>query len=294
MDIKLITELSDIEKAWWENEIKSFRAKYIKDPKEYAKIVLLERGITREELKINLESIIEVTREKIWQTYLIDEAVFHEKILTHLAKSRDLPKDILHDIVSKNLLGSDLGRLTPEQLSEKISAVVGEFTGRVMPYIYQLSLSTTNSRRSRSGKTFEVLMETLFDIFEYPYGNQSSVGNATYEESNLGKKVDLIVPSIEAYTQNRPKCAVVTMKTSLRERWQEVAEELNRTNVPHIYLLTVDKSVTANTVQIMKRYNITLVLYKTEKESKFKDYSNVQDFQTFFLEEMPHIIGYWK
>jgi hypothetical protein len=31
------------------------------------------------------------------------------------------------------------------------------------------------------------------------------------------------------------------MKTSLRERWQEVAEEIERTKIPEIHLLTVDE-----------------------------------------------------
>lgn len=84
------------------------------------------------------------------------------------------------------------------------------------------------------------------------------------------------------------------MKTTLRERWQEVAEELQRTNVPHIYLLTVDKDVTLNTAEIMKQYNITLVLYKKDKDRSLKGCANVIDYETFFLKEMPHILSYWK
>jgi hypothetical protein len=33
------------------------------------------------------------------------------------------------------------------------------------------------------------------------------------------------------------------MKTSLRERWQEVAEEIERTKIPEIHLLTVDEDI---------------------------------------------------
>lgn len=292
MDIQVITELDSQEKKWWESEIKKYRSKLIKEPKAYAKIIILEKGLTKEDLENDVESVIEETREAIWQTYLIDEANFHKEILVHLSNTRDLPKNILEKLISNNLL-ENFDELSKDTLASKVAEIVGEYTGKIMPYIYQLSLSTTNSRRSRSGKTFETLIETLFDVFGYPYGDQSSIGNVSYE-SNLGKKVDLIVPDIQSYIKNRPKCAVVTMKTSLRERWQEVAEELQRTNVPHIYLLTVDRDVTPNTVAIMKRYNITLVVYKTEKQTKFTEYENVQDFQTFFLQEMPHILSYWK
>jgi hypothetical protein len=84
------------------------------------------------------------------------------------------------------------------------------------------------------------------------------------------------------------------MKTTLRERWQEVAEELSRTNVPHIYLLTADTSVTLNVINTMKQYNITLVVYSNEKTNKFSESENVQDFARFFSIEMPHIISYWS
>ncbi len=288
----MITELNAKEKLWWEIEIKKARDRIIQNPKSYAKNLLREEKFTKEDLERDIEGIIENTREKIWESYLIDEAVFHKEILVHLSKTRHLPRQILHNLIAKNILEGDQ-KINKLDFANKVAEVVGEYTGKIMPYIYQLSLSTTNSRRSRSGQTFETLIEALFDIFDYSYTNQSSIGNANYE-SNLGKKVDLIVPNIDSYIKNRPKCAVVTMKTSLRERWQEVAEELNRTNVPHIYLLTVDKNVTKNTVSIMKRYNITLVVYRSEKDAKFSDFSNVQDFHTFFLHEMPHILSYWE
>jgi hypothetical protein len=132
------------------------------------------------------------------------------------------------------------------------------------------------------------------DVFGYPYKDQSALGTTFYRQNNLGKKVDLIIPGADEYLRNRSKCAVVTMKTTLRERWQEVAEELSRTNIPHIYLLTIDDSLTSNVINTMNQYNITVVLYSSEKITKFSDKENVQDFKTFFLREMPHIVEYWK
>jgi len=294
-DIKdLIVELEPAEQEWWEETIKEFRRRIIKEPKHYAQTILTQKGITRETLAENVEGVLRNAREEVWQMYLQDESKFHSEVLAYLVKNRNVPKEILTKIIDSELLGVDYSVLTKEQLTEQMARVVGEYAGRIMPYIYCLSLSTTQSRRSRAGKTFEHIIETFMEVFGYPYKDQSALGTNFYRQNNLGKKVDLIVPGADEYARNRSKCAVVTMKTSLRERWQEVAEELSRTNIPHIYLLTLDDAITSNVVNTMNQYNITVVLYSTEKVSKFSDKENVQDFQTFFLKEMPHIISYWK
>jgi hypothetical protein len=49
------------------------------------------------------------------------------------------------------------------------------------------------------------------------------------------------------------------MKTSLRERWQEVAEEIERTKIPEIHLLTVDEDISKNKAQEMANHNIIVI-----------------------------------
>lgn len=290
----LIVELDNVEGEWWAETIQEFRLKIIKEPKHYAREILLRKGITRKDLEEDIDSILKDTRESVWQMYLQDEAAFHSEVLSYLIKTRNAPKEILANIINSELLSTDVMNSSKEELTERVARIVGGYAGRVMPYIYALSLSTTQSRRSRAGKVFEHIIETFMELSGYPYKNQSALGTSFFKENDLGKKVDLIVPGADEYVRNRAKCAVITMKTSLRERWQEVAEELSRTNVPHIYLLTVDDALTSNVINTMKRYNITVVLYGDEKESKFASLDNVQDFRTFFFREMPHITSYWK
>lgn len=293
-ELYLITSLDEEELIWWQETIKEFRHRIIKEPKSYAIEIIDKERITKEQLVKNTEKYLELLRESVWQRYLLDEARFHREVISHLIQTRDLPRNILTQILNEDFFKMDYSKIAKEEVLKRMSKIVGECAGRVMPYIYELSLSTTQSRRSRAGKVFEKIIETFFDIFEYSYNNQSSIGNAAYNIQNLGKKVDLIIPNVESYLSNRPKCAVITMKTTLRERWQEVAEELNRTNVPHIYLLTVDRNVSTNTAIIMRQYNITLVLYKTEKNRIFTEHPNVLDYETFFLKEMPYILEYWN
>lgn len=291
---KLIFELDESESKWWGETIIEFRSRLVKEPRRYTDEVLGKRAISLDQLKKSVDSILEEVRQEVWELYLIDEANFHKEVLAHLVEVREVPRDILTRLIDNKVFEDDYATLSREELVKRVAEVVGDYAGRIMPYIYALSLSTTNSRRSRSGKTFEAIIEAFMDIYAYPYQNQSSLGREFFEVHKLGKKVDLIVPSADAYSKNRAKCAVVTAKTSLRERWQEVAEELQRTNVPHIFLLTADDAVTGNTVDIIGNYNITLVVYSSEKDSKFKERHKVIDYRTFFNDEMPHIIGYWS
>lgn len=118
--------------------------------------------------------------------------------------------------------------------------ILGEF---IHIYIYKVALSNTNSRRSRAGKTFEAIIYKVYESLNYTYDSQSKVGRKSFTDLGLGKKVDSILPNISAYSKRRNKTIVGTMKTSLRERWQEVAEEIERTKIPEIHLLTADQDI---------------------------------------------------
>ena len=77
----------------------------------------------------------------------------------------------------------------------------------------------------------------------------------------LGKKVDSILPNINCFSRRRNKTIIGTMKTTLRERWQEVAEEIERTKIPEIHLLTVDQEISSSKASEMANHNIVVVVY---------------------------------
>ena len=82
------------------------------------------------------------------------------------------------------------------------------------------------------------------------------------------------------------------MKTSLRERWQEVVEETTLSNLPNIYLLTCDNDISSSKIQQMREHNIILVVFKEVKE-KLKDFESVISFEYYFSKEIPSIMEYW-
>ncbi len=207
-----------------------------------------------------------------------------------LYKVLDTPKHIL-DL----LLTNKITELTGEKLKDEIIKICGEYAGRIFPYVYRISLSNTQSRRSRAGKTFEAIIYKVYDCLGYTFDSQSKVGRKTFTELGLGKKVDSILPNIEAYEKRRNKTIIGTMKTTLRERWQEVAEEIERTKIPEIHLLTADESISKSKAQEMNNHNIIVVAYDWIANSEsLKQMKNIISFEEYLFEEIPSILKFWS
>jgi hypothetical protein len=291
--ISNVTTLSESEKDWWTDQIKDFRRRYIKPPMHYVSETITKLQYSPQDIRQNIEKLLIQDREDVYNLYLKDEAILNAKLVSHLIDNRKIPNEIFNVIVEKKILNIELDAIAPEKYKKLLSEAIGEYTGAVFPYFYELSLSTTNSRRSRAGKTFESLIEKTLEILEVPFENQSQLGTSFYKEHNLGKKVDLIIPGRLAYEKRRSSCGVISVKTSLRERWQEVVEELNRSNTRHIYLATLDEGISDNQIQLMKNYAITLVVRENEKNTKFKDAGTVESFQHFFNTTIPHLLSAW-
>lgn len=285
--------LTETESDWWDKTIQEFRKEYVKSPREYVDLCINQKNYKLEDLKEDIETLLIDERETIYKLFLKDESVMNGKLVTHLIKNREIPSSTYEELLENSNIFEESSNLTIEHFRDKTATLIGEYTGEIFPYLYALSLSSTNSRRARAGGTFEMLIEKCLDIFNYPYQNQSSLGTEFYNSNRIGKKVDLIIPGRKAYEQRRTACAIVSAKTTLRERWQEVVEELNRSNVRHIYLATLDEGITGNQIDIMKEYNITLVVRKLEKVSKFSKAGNVESFETFFNVTIPHLLEVW-
>lgn len=85
------------------------------------------------------------------------------------------------------------------------------------------------------------------------------------------------------------------MKTTLRERWQEVVEEISRSNLPNIHLLTIDDDISDSKAEQMSQHNITLVVPRDVKQqTKLQNRRSIIDFETYFCEEIPAVMQYWR
>ncbi|WP_237733021.1 type II restriction endonuclease [Bathymodiolus azoricus thioautotrophic gill symbiont] len=286
----IITEIPVDEQEKFEKLIKSCRSKYIRTSQEIVDKVFKEKPVYLQNIKNKevSQSILGL-RGLVWNEYLKDEVSFNIILMQKMHTTLKTPQHILELLVNKKIT-----ELKEKDLLKEVRSLCGEYAGRVFPYIYKIALSNTNSRRSRAGKTFESIVYKVYDILEYDFDSQNKVGRKTFTKLGLGKKVDSILPSVDCYEQRRNKTIIGTMKTSLRERWQEVAEEIERTKIPEIHLLTVDEDISKSKAQEMANHNIIVVAYDWVANSEsLTSMKNIISFEDYLFEEIPSILKFW-
>lgn len=268
--------------------IKKHRKKIISSPKDTFEIAIksYKKQIDKKHISQNIKDL----RQVCYDIFLEQENNFNAFILSNIADNFNLPNRILDNITKEFF---KLSNANYDNFKHNFKEYFGSYAGAISPYIYALCLSNTNARRSRAGKTFENVIYHLYSHFNFSFDAQANIGKNAFSSLGLGKVVDSILPSIEAFEKRRNKCIVGSMKTSLRERWQEVVEEISRSNLPNIFLLTCDDDISANKIKQMREHNIILVVFD-EVKNKLKDYESVISFENYFCDEIPAIMDFWN
>lgn len=145
-------------------------------------------------------------RAAVWKDFLVLEKEFTAKIAEELVRQSNT--SVLSTIVEDP-------NLTKE---EKVTNFVNELIKQFDEYLYALHLSNTQSRRSRAGNEFEYIIYKLLAHAEFQYDDQGMLGNDRFQAVGLGKLVDIVIPGVVEYNLEKHKCALVSMKTTLRER----------------------------------------------------------------------------
>ncbi|ATO38774.1 hypothetical protein GTID1_17285 [Geobacillus thermodenitrificans] len=228
----------------------------------------------------NPSDYVSQMRETLWAEYKILEKQFNAKMAEELVERSNI--QIMTRIVSDDSLSNE----------EKVKRIVNEFTRNFDEHLYDLNLSNTQSRRSRAGKEFEYIIYKLLTHAEIHYDDQGVLGNERFSEVGLGKLVDCVIPGVSEYNLEKHKCALVSMKTTLRERWAEVPEELSRTGAQSMYLLTLDDDISNEKINTIYSHNVYLVVPDSEKNTKYANNPKVYGL-TNFLWELDDIMRYW-
>jgi len=171
------------------------------------------------------------------------------------------------------ILGDD-----PEEMSvqQALMNIVTEF-----PKIDRVLLSAAQTRKARAGASFEHHIERMLVDGGIPHAVQVVV------ESK--RRPDFVLPDRRTYaTPDRAHEAalVLSAKTTLRERWKQVASEIRNCD---LYLATVDETIAANAIADMEQQGITLVVPESLKHSDTTTYrkaANVISFKEFFETEL--------
>lgn len=167
------------------------------------------------------------------------------------------------------ILGDDPSAVSVEQA---LINIITEF-----PRIDSILLSAAQTRKSRAGTSFELHIETLLVDANIPHQVQAVI--------DAKKRPDFILPSLEAYadkSRSRKGALVLSAKTTLRERWKQVTQEIKDCD---LYLATVDENIAENAIDDMQRLGIFLVVPESLKNSDtttYKEQKNVISFKDFF------------
>lgn len=208
----------------------------------------------------NASDIVRILRKNCWESYCDYEKRFSSSMLKNLAS--DIPSiDKLHGIDA-----------------------VAEFVEKYPDHIYNLSLSNTQSRRSRAGKEFEAIIELILIGADIPLDSQGSIGKSTFDDMGLQKLVDLVIPSVVYYKKDKRRSVLVSAKTTLRERWQEVPEEKQRTGADRMYLFTLDDSISEKVLKNLVEASIYIVTTSFIKESRYNNDVRVLTFEDLIRE----------
>lgn len=238
-------------------EIKNLRNKVFEQPYELVYNTFTKLGYdTKDEhfFRNNASNIIENLRNGCW-----DEFIPVEKKFT---------TDMLKSLIDEEHV-NDLNPV------EAITWFAEEFP----EHIYALTLSNTQSRRSRAGKEFEAIIELILIGAGVPLDSQGNVGKQDFLNKGLGKMVDIVSPGAVEYIVNKRNTVLISAKTTLRERWQEVPEEMGRTGAMEMFLATLDENISQEVLDNLYEANVQITTTKKIKDDNYKGNSRVLTFE---------------
>ena len=173
----------------------------------------------------------------------------------------------------KTIFGDDPGKTSPQAA---VRAAISNFDD-----INRIFLSAGQQRKSRAGYSFEHHLKRMLLDGDIPHEEQVVI------ESK--KRPDFILPSLRVYkdaSRNTEDALVLSLKTTLKERWKQVHGEIKNCD---LYLGTLDENIAANAIEDMATQGIRLVVPESLKNSDVTTYRhmpNVISFSEFFSKDI--------
>ncbi|MCH6572596.1 MAG: hypothetical protein IH809_03015, partial [Proteobacteria bacterium] len=86
-----------------------------------------------------------------------------------------------------------------------------------------------------------------------------------FEAQHREHRVDFMLPDYAHYEKDRTQCVLLSVKRTLRERWQQVVDELHKMNCPNVFLATTDEKISTSKMRDIARRNIKLTVFDDVK-----------------------------
>ena len=150
------------------------------------------------------------------------------------------------------------------------------------------SHSVSNRRKSRTGTSLELNLESIFVDEKLAFETQVITENK--------KKPDFLFPSGKAYhdmTFPNAKLHMMAAKTCCKDRWRQILNEANRIAPKHLF--TLQQGVSSNQLREMKDNNVELVVPKPHLGSFPKEWRNslftLDSFVLYIRNQQANISG---
>ena len=146
-------------------------------------------------------------------------------------------------------------------------------------------MSLSQARRSRAGKTFELILKQVFDYCDIPY---------SYQPRDVDGRPDFIIPGETGYRQTPQETLVVTAKRTVRERWRQITTEGTRGY--RFYLATLDPDISKDTLDEMNRNHVSLIVPKPiiDGNNVYEQSSTIYSYHDLFNRLIPNCLQYWN
>lgn len=188
--------------------------------------------------------------------------------------SRDIEYS-LYKRAERRYRAAEVIRIITSGGTDIVSSVVRGF-----PDLDATFLSASQHRKTRAGRSFEHHVSRLLLDGRIAFEEQAVTGS---------RRPDFVLPSLVVLTAKKrtfDEAMILSLKTTLRERWKQLAMEKFHCAQ---FLATVDDRVSSAAIDDMNNQGIHLVVPESLKKSKETCYSgkiNVITFREFFDDEI--------
>ena len=213
----------------------------------------------------------------------------------------ETPGDDLREISRKIEWDIFRERQRKERALQLIRLVLGEHKREIsaldimkqlifdFPKIDALLLSTSQQRKARAGRSYEHHIAAMMRGGKIRFQMQAVMDGT--------KRADFVLPSLRFINSTHDKAAsglILSAKTTLRERWKQVRQEMG----PHrLFLTTLDENIPGSTIEDMASFGAYLVIPESLRISKQTEYdgrANVLSFKSFCEEFVRPNIETWR
>lgn len=193
----------------------------------------------------------------------------------YLKNEENLFLSIIEEWVSHNEgLIKEINRKSPAP-ADFIKEVYKHF----YPMVQRMEFDSSQTRKSRGGKSFEHIIEYLLKTIDVPCKRPSG------EARKILKRVDLVIPDQDTAIKRPDEAYFLSCKRTLRERWKQAIPE--RKPSWRVFLLTIDENLPED--KAMEIDTLGMIVYVRD-ELKDKSYLQKKEWVRN-LSELPKDIA---